>query len=152
MKFFQQTYPLFDLIVTSFISKLATSPQRPLTQNDQNNLYFSYMFAMINSVQLDDTADQVYVCVDFSQGKLYTDYIIKTLQAFSNARIIIEPRLSAKTDIYLSDFYSTHIKQQQIIWQNPPTAVDWTELADTIVIIKKQKIAAIDATVGQNNN
>jgi hypothetical protein len=95
------------------------------------------MFALINAIPTAALVDKVYVCVDFSQGDLYTDYIVSTLQAFNNAHIVIEENISDHTNIYLSDFYSSFITQPQIIWQDPPTPTDWGQLADTIIACKK---------------
>ena len=137
VSFFQESYPLFDEIVSSFILGLKQQTLIQFSTKDATNLYFSYMFALINAIPNELLVDKVYICVDFSQGDLYTDYIISTLQAFNNAHIVIEENVSEHTDIYLSDFYSRFITQTQIIWQDPPTPTDWAQLADTIVATKK---------------
>lgn len=137
VSFFQESYPLFDEVVSSFIMQLQRNSDFKFTAKDATNLYFSYMFALINAIPTAALVDKVYVCVDFSQGDLYTDYIVSTLQAFNNAHIVIEENISDHTNIYLSDFYSSFITQPQIIWQDPPTPTDWGQLADTIIACKK---------------
>lgn len=97
------------------------------------------MFAFINHIPTESLRDQVHICVDFSQGTLYTQYVISTLATFNNAHIVIEQKLSQDTDIYLSDIYSQTVNQPQIIWQNPPTPTDWSVLGDIIVKTKKEK-------------
>jgi hypothetical protein len=41
--------------------------------------------------------------------------------------------VGADTDIYISDFHSRNITIPQVIWTDPPTAQDWTDLADLIL-------------------
>lgn len=84
--------------------------------------------------------DKVHICVDFSQGSLYNNYITNTLKGFANANIVIESNLTRATDIYLSDFYSTAVKKAQIIWRNPPSPDDWGALGDTIIHYKQEKV------------
>lgn len=139
INFFQETYPLFHTIIKRFIQQLADQQVVHLSQRDANNLYFDYMFTLITTIPANQLHDKIFVCVDFSQGELYTNYVIKTLQGFNNAKLVIETSLSPNTDLYLSDFYTSTIKQSQIIWRNPPTPDDWTELGDVIVRIKHAK-------------
>lgn len=139
VSFFQESYPIFDGIISRFIKTVHNKQTAIISDKDSVNLYFSYMFAMINSIPMDWMASRVHICVDFSQGNLYTNYIVKTLNSFSNANIKIEDHITEDTDIYLSDFYSSFISQTQITWLDPPTPTDWSQLADTIIAIKKNK-------------
>lgn len=142
-KFFEQTYPLFDIIITKFIDQLDKNKELNLSHNDKANLYFSYIFALITTIPLDCLIDQVFICVDFSQGSLYSNYIKQTLQSFNNAHIVIQSKINEKTDIYLADFHSNLVAIEQIIWQNPPSPNDWALLGDEIIQIKKKKLAAL---------
>lgn len=137
--FFQETYPLFHTIINQFIQYLTAHQILHLSQHESANLYFDYMFTLITTIPDNQLHDKIFICVDFSQGELYTNYIIKTLQGFNNAKLVIETSLSTNTDLYLSDFYTNSIKQPQIIWRNPPTPDDWAELGDVIVRIKQAK-------------
>ncbi|PIO83831.1 hypothetical protein BSQ39_09745 [Loigolactobacillus backii] len=143
VSFFKETYPLFDQVISHFIQTLHSNTTIKMGQNDSVNLYFSYMFAFINNIPINLLRNMVYICVDFSQGKLYTDYVIRTLTAFSNAHIMIERIPSPETDIYLSDFYNNSVQQIQITWRNPPTPLDWSLLGDTIIDCKKQKMTNV---------
>lgn len=59
------------------------------------------MFALINNIPAGLLKERVYVAVDFSQGDLYTEYVIKSLDAFHHANIIIETNISKDTDIFV---------------------------------------------------
>lgn len=138
---FDEAYPLYHQIIQSFIDELKTQPKKPLSACEARNLYFDYMFAFINYIPQSFLNAKVYICVDFSQGPLYSRYITQTLKSLQNANIVIETNLSPRTDIYLSDFHSKYISQVQTIWQNPPTVRDWRELEESITQIKRRKIA-----------
>ncbi|WP_179211613.1 hypothetical protein [Secundilactobacillus pentosiphilus] len=140
VKFFAELYPAFDVVVSHNITKLQRRADLYLTQKMAVNLYFSYMFALINAIPAELMRDQVHICVDFSQGNLYTNYVIQSLNAFNHAHIVIDSHLTADTDIYISDFHSKKVSQTQVIWQDPPTPVDWSNLADLILDAKRQKL------------
>lgn len=140
VQFFAELYPAFDVAVSHNITKLQRREDLHLTQKMAVNLYFSYMFALINAVPTELMRDQVHICVDFSQGTLYTNYVIQSLDAFNHAHIIIDTKLTPDTDIYISDFHSKKVSQTQVIWQDPPTPVDWSNLADLILDVKRQKL------------
>lgn len=138
--FFKETYPLFHAVINQFIEDIKHEGMLKLNPRESANLYFDYMFALINSVPKSLLLDKVHICVDFSQGKIYNTYITETLEGFANANIVIESNLSHTTDIYLSDFYSTAVKKSQTIWRNPPSPDDWAALGDNIIKLKHMKV------------
>ncbi|KRK97689.1 hypothetical protein FD04_GL001727 [Secundilactobacillus odoratitofui DSM 19909 = JCM 15043] len=140
MHFFADLYPAFDLTVNRMLVTLQRQSTFHLTKNMAVNLYFSYMFALVNAIPPELMRDQVHICVDFSQGALYTNYVIESLNSFSHAHIVIDRQLREETDIYISDFQSPEIVQPQIIWQDPPTSSDWSHLADVILQTKHNKL------------
>lgn len=140
--FFEESYPLFNTVVVNYLHNLINHFNIEMSDDSVVGLYFSYMFAMIDLIEPTDLIDVVRICVDFSQGELYTNYIIKTLESFSNVYIEVQHALSANTDLYLSDYESSFINHRQVIWVNPPSPTDWQLLADKIISIKKQKAAS----------
>lgn len=140
VQFFSDLYPAFDVAVSHNITKLQRRDDLHLTQKMAINLYFSYMFALINAIPPELMRDQVHVCVDFSEGVLYTKYVIGSLDAFNHAHLVIDQHLTSDTDIYISDFHSPKVAQTQVIWQDPPTPVDWANLADLILDTKRKKL------------
>ncbi|MBT9671368.1 hypothetical protein GPK34_04875 [Secundilactobacillus kimchicus] len=141
--FFQNLYPIFDLAIAKFTAHLQTISSFTFNQRMLVNLYFSYMFALINNVPPEMLRDKIHVCVDFSQGRLYTNYIIQSLQNFNNANFVIDQHIESSTDIYISDFSTKDVSLPQVIWRDPPTPADWTELADLILDVKHLKLAAM---------
>lgn len=140
VNFFKQTYPIFHAIINRYIDHIKAQKIMTLNKRESANLYFDYMFAFINGIPKKFLLDKVHICVDFSQGTLYNNYIIKTLNGFANANIVIESNISRATDIYLSDFYATAVKKSQTIWRNPPSPDDWAALGDNIVRLKQAKV------------
>ena len=140
VSFFQQTYPIFHTIINRYINDIKSKKLMRLNQRESANLYFDYMFAFITTIPKDLLLDKVHICVDFSQGSIYNNYIMSTLEGFANANIVIESNLSRTTDIYLSDFYSTSVNKSQTIWRDPPSPDDWADLGDSIVRLKQAKV------------
>ncbi|MFD1392870.1 hypothetical protein ACFQ3L_04600 [Lacticaseibacillus jixianensis] len=143
ISFFANLYPAFDALILTFISQLVKAGDPVLNRTMAVNLYFSYMFTLINYLPPEALRDKVYVCVDFAQGPIYTDYISRTLSSFDNAFIVIEHRLSKHTDVYLSDFSDPQLTMPQVTWANPPSPADWRELADLTVRVKQTKMQAV---------
>ena len=80
----------------------------------------------------------VCVCVDFTFGKYYNEFIAKQINGFKHFNLFIVDRLTADTDIYISDCNIDHSTISQIIWKNPPTADDWEDFGNKIVEIKNK--------------
>lgn len=69
MKFFSDLYPTFDIAIRKMIGSLQQRTDLHLTSDMAVNLYFSYMFALINSIPPELMKDQVHICVDFSEAR-----------------------------------------------------------------------------------
>lgn len=141
--FFQELYPTFDVIISAFIQQLQNHFQERLTTDIATNLYYSYMFAFINYVPAEQLKDRITVCVDFSYGNLYSDYVTTNLVTFNNAHLVVTNNLDDHFDLYLSDFYSQDVHVPEVIWQNPPTPTDWAELGDLVVTLKQNKVTTL---------
>lgn len=140
VSFFRDLYPTFDLIIRDFLGVLKHMISFDLSERMIVNLYFSYMFCLINTIPTTNMKDRVFICVDFSEGQLYTNYVIKSLKAFNHAHIVIQKNITDDTDIYISDFHSMEVSAPQVIWLDPPTSQDWSELADLILEIKHRRL------------
>ncbi|KAF0424606.1 hypothetical protein GBO86_09090 [Pediococcus acidilactici] len=143
IKFFGKTYPSFDILIHRFLQNIQKEYSLALDAPKWINLYYGYMFALINNIPAGLLKERVYVAVDFSQGDLYTEYVIKSLDAFHHANIIIETNISKDTDIFVSDIYSQSVKQPQLTWEDPPTPEDWTNLGDLIEKVRAKKAFAL---------
>ncbi|MTV82563.1 hypothetical protein [Secundilactobacillus folii] len=138
-KFLAELYPIFNRTVTQMIADLQKNGVIELNELTKTNLYFSYMFALIDSVSQAFNEKPIHICVDFSQGALYTDYVIDSLKTFNSTQLTVDNRLTSQTDIYVSDLYTRQIKLPQVIWANPPTATDWAKIADLILKIRQRR-------------
>lgn len=141
IQFFEELYPAYDTIIRQYLRYLRRYNKQTLSDSMTINLYFSYMFALINEIPIDNLNEQVFICVDFSQGTLYSNYVIQSLTAFKHAHIVVERDICDHTDLYISDFHADTVKQPQVIWQDPPTPTDWSKLSDLILALKQQKVA-----------
>lgn len=142
-KFFRHLYPTFDFVIRAFLQQLKQESVYDLSDRQIINLYFSYMFSLINKVPARLVSDKVAICVDFSEGTLYSEYVMRSLAAFNHAHIIVQPYVDENTDIYISDFYSDKFNVAKVIWTDPPTAQDWSDLADLILRCKQARLARL---------
>ncbi|TLQ03467.1 hypothetical protein FEZ51_09220 [Pediococcus stilesii] len=143
INFFGKTYPSFDIIIQRFIGQLEARHHFQINDVNRINMYYGYMFALINNIPANVLKERVYIAVDFSQGDLYTQYVINSLDAFHHANIIIETEITSKTDIYISDVYSREINLKQLTWEDPPTPADWANLGAMIEQIRSKKAFAL---------
>jgi hypothetical protein len=138
-KFFGKTYPSFDITIVRFMMQMDRRYNISLSPEDWVNVYYGYMFALINNVSKEEIKERVYVAIDFSQGDLYTQYVINSLDAFHHANIIVGSTVTKDTDIYVSDVYSSNVHLPQLIWEDPPTPEDWDDLGTLIEIARSGK-------------
>jgi len=135
LAYFAESNPLFHQIIQDFMNQ-----QKTLAWRKQASLYYDYMFACIEDIPLRILKDRVYICVDFSQGKLYNQYMRKMVNYFNNLNIELQTTINEQTDLYLSDFYSSALTCEQLIWKNPPTVHNWQQFGDIVVALKKEKL------------
>lgn len=134
--YFLESYPKLSKAVT----RALTICKEQLHFSDEtivNQLFFEYVFLLINHFAFIEIP--VYVCVDFSLGNLYTNFIQNQIQGFKNLNIIVENRLTSKTDIFVSDSVIENLSITQIIWKRPPTPNDWEVFGDAIIDVKRQR-------------
>ncbi|KRM23368.1 helix-turn-helix domain-containing protein [Latilactobacillus graminis] len=136
LNYFAESNPLFHIIIQQVMDK----NKHKLEWRKQASIYYDYMFACIEDIPLEILKDRVRVCVDFSQGKLYNQYMQKMVNYFNNLNIEVQSTIQDNTDLYLSDFYSGDLTCKQLIWKNPPTVFNWQQFGDVIVSIKKEKL------------
>lgn len=134
--YFFEAYPVFSFAVSQSIEYF----KHELVFGDEstvNQLFYEYIFLLVQICPLDYVEKPIYVCVDFSLGELYTKFITLQIEGFRNMNIEIEHRLSSKTDIYISDCMLQGMKLQQLIWKKPPSADDWQLFGDAVIRAKQ---------------
>lgn len=130
---FQELYPTVSKFITTFLAEQPVDHQTP-------NLYYDLLFNLTTNLSAEYFSHPIYICVDFSKGHLYNDYIKERILAFNTLRIVFQEFLSEETHLYLSDFANYQTDTPQIIWKNPPTVNDWNTLGNTIVTLKQEEL------------
>lgn len=134
-RYFQEINPKLDELIQDFIEKIA---HRGIFHSDQerNKLYYDYLFFMITQISVEELEDPVFICIDFSHGNSYNEYIQTMLSSLQTMNICYEEKLSTKTQIYLSDFLIDTLPCHQMIWKRPPTPEDWAEFGHLLLTVK----------------
>lgn len=133
--YFAESYPQFHMCA----QKLAKITHQRLPQTNENNLYYDYLFTIISSIPPVFVKDKVFVCVDFSKGRAYSEFIAQNIQSFRSLNVEIQKKVNNQTQIYISDFMVDKLVCRQIIWKNPPSDEDWMFFGDTVVKVRKEK-------------
>lgn len=134
-KYFEEVYPEYFEFVISFIEKAAFIK----SESAKKTLFYDYLFAIITIVPISYLSRSINICIDFSRGKTYTDYISNNILQFQSMDINISTKPDDKTDLYISDYNSEFVSCNQIIWKEPPTNKDWKNFGNTLVFIRREK-------------
>lgn len=134
-QYFQEINPELDRIIQGFIEKI-DEQNMLLTEQEKNKLYYDYLFFLMGEISVKQLEEPVFVCIDFSHGSNYNQYIQTMLSSLQSMNICYEQKLSTKTQIYLSDFLIDKLPCHQIIWRRPPTPEDWSEFGQMLLNVK----------------
>lgn len=140
MPFFNETYPAIDAVVKQLLGEVAKRRQLYIDQDVLTQLYYTYMLILLEHLPVKFLSRTVKITVDFSNGPIFTKYIVAQLQQFALLNIEIMMELTEETDIFLSDQSFAELDCEQMIWESPPLAADWEQLGDMIVRIKNQSV------------
>ncbi|WP_438760786.1 helix-turn-helix domain-containing protein [Enterococcus sp. AZ194] len=132
--FFKECYPNVSKIVEKEVCLLKLRFR--LTEDKEQRIYYDLMFLIIDLVPLEEIEADIYICVDFVQGRHYTGVISKQILGFKDLSLKIEHSISAKTQLYVSDSPISLHSIEQVIWKNPPTPIDWRDFGDKLIAIK----------------
>jgi hypothetical protein len=136
--YFEESYPKITRVISTNIKHYMEVNH--INEEMMVRIYFDYMFSFLKIVPIRKIESTINICVDFSFGSSYSDYIISQVTEFHDLNVVIQSNVTIKTDIYLSDFALEGIKCRQIIWKNPPTSDDWEDFGNTVVQIKQERI------------
>ncbi|MFD2728686.1 hypothetical protein [Enterococcus camelliae] len=149
-KFFPIVFQSFETIGSSaimqnlFVSydhfiRLLLSHYTFFNDELKNNSYYDFMMLLYHFFPIKEFEPTVTICIHFSRGKLYSEFIADLITNFYLLPIKIEYKLSNRTDIYLSDFENKKFIRKQIIWKNPPDSRDWQIFIDTLSKARSEK-------------
>lgn len=101
-----------------------------ISQDSNSNLkqyfFYKYLLLLVNIDLIIEKQKIVYLYVEFSSGKKFTNFVIDNLQKFGNYHIIYQESIDTNTDIILSDIYFINYQDiTQIIWEKSPKPSDW---------------------------
>jgi hypothetical protein len=129
-----ELYPVYSSIIWNEI----TEAYAQMSKDQISRCFYDYLFILIDVNPPELIEQPVHVCVDFSQGSDYTNFIIKQIEGFKDLNLVIEHRVSVHTKILISNCVWENFKGAQIVWKNPPTPSDWEFFGNTVVRIKKE--------------
>ena len=109
---------------------------RRLLAHESSHLYYDLIFSLLENQSVLALEKPIYVTIDFSGGPQYNTFIKTNVAVFQYLNIVVEERITSRTDLYLSDFANATVKIKQIIWKNPPLEDDWQVFADSIIEMK----------------
>lgn len=135
-EFLEENYPSLVKPVED-LNDLWTDVSAPYL--DKNRVFDDAFFSVLEIIPLDKIDDKVYVCVDFTQGIAYSNFIINQIEGFKNQNIVVQRKLEFNTDIFISDYASPKLSMDQIIWKTPPNADDWEDFGNHVIAVKQRK-------------
>lgn len=135
--YFQQAFPQIHDLVYECIEQL--KKKNTLGQFERVHFYYDFIFCLLQDEKVRSLGQAVHIFIDFSGGRTYNQFIKLNILSFHYLNLIIDDKLTARTDLYISDFYNRQVTGRQIIWKNPPLDYDWNVLVDTIIQIKEKK-------------
>lgn len=139
----KEVYPVYSEIVWEVIEKHLSAGKQ--TSNEQKiRFFYDYLFILLDILPPERVEKPIDVFVDFSQGKEYTNFIIKQIEGFKDLNLVIRPRLTSHTDILVSNCVVPRFKGKQIVWKNPPAPSDWEVFGNSIVQVKRERLGDKD--------
>lgn len=134
--YFQETNPAIDKFIRKFFLEIEKSVFFQ-SESEKNKLYYDYLFLLVTRLPMEEIEAPLNVCIDFSHGNNYNDYIKMMLQSLQSMNLIFEAKISNNTKLFLSDCAMDKLNCEQLIWKKPPTSNDWKELGELLVQLKE---------------
>lgn len=130
----RELYPIYSEIVWQVIEEEYID----VSKDDLSRYFYDYLFILIDVIPPAKVERPIYVCVDFSQGIEYTNFIIKQIEGFKDLNLIIEYRLTSHTNILISNCVWENFNGTQIVWKNPPMPSDWEYFGNAVIRAKRK--------------
>lgn len=135
--YFQEVYPKLDQLIRNFLTSSEFESYFK-SNEERTKIYYDYLFLLVTLLPIELMEDVIYICVDFSHGNFYNEFIKRSISSFKNLNVKFERKLTRRTHIYISDFVLNKITCPQIIWKNPPGPNDWKLFGDMVVALKEE--------------
>lgn len=134
--YFAEVYPEYYEVIEKFLSSYIDREDMIV---NRKGLFFDYMLAILATVPTKMLQQKIHICVDFSRGSVYSDYIAQNIHQFQSMNIAIDKFPTSETDIYISDFELVNVACEQLIWKEPPAIKDWRNLGNLLVKVRERK-------------
>lgn len=128
-----ELYPIYAEIIWHVIEESSSN----LSKDSFSRCFYDYLFILIDVIPPESIENPIYVCVDFSQGVDYSNFIIKQIEGFKDLDLVIENRITAHTNILISNCVWERFSGVQIVWKNPPTPNDWEFFGNAVIRTKR---------------
>ena len=104
-------------------------------------VFYRYLMILVSTIQLDAVMEPIIVCVDFSFGQEYNNFIKKNFALFVNLNVNVQFMYDEHTDVVVTNLNSAYddFDVEKVIWLDPPRAIDWAHLSDRILEIRATK-------------
>lgn len=135
-QYFQQSFPKIHHLIYTFVGYVSKERETNLNEFEYAHFYYDFLFCLLQFEQIREIERSIHVFIDFSGGNSYNNFIKINISAFSYLNLVIDPKLTIETDIYISDFFNEKVNCEQIIWKNPPLDYDWKIFADKVTELK----------------
>ncbi|KAF1297530.1 hypothetical protein BAU15_07390 [Enterococcus sp. JM4C] len=136
--YFQEVNPKLDSLVKNFLNQL-NHKNLFISEAEMSKLYYDYLFLLVTKIPISKIEHPLYICIDFSHGDNYNQYIRLMLSSLQSMNIKYEKEITRQTDIYISDCLIHQRGYKQLIWKKPPTPDDWRDLGELLVELKGAK-------------
>lgn len=132
-------YPSRAALAELYTAKVVALYDLQLNQEATNYLKYNYLLGFISIIPNSEILKTVNLAMDFSRNPAFSSYItqlVKNLPAIN-----VTDNVDDRTDIYLTDTFTTQVSVPQIVWSTVPTTNDFTNLKNLMAEIQAKRIA-----------
>ncbi|MDT1957047.1 helix-turn-helix domain-containing protein [Carnobacterium divergens] len=135
----KENYTDYYNFCTRFINQLIKDNPTLTLQVYKSILLYDYIFILIKYFPLALLFEPITITLDFSHGQNYNNFIKNNLVGLPYFNFKINYQLSCETDIYLSDILLPSVTCDYLIWNNPPSAIDWEIFGNLVMHVQNKK-------------
>lgn len=141
--FFKQNYPEFYFHSLEYVNQKSKEYER--LAKVKVFLFFNYLMLLITKMPIQLVNKPINVLIDFSYGEGYNRFIKKNLDFYVNLNVsVIEPEEKIQPDIVITNVNNLYHNEgvNVVVWLDPPRSVDWVNLTNVMLDIKKAEYEA----------
>ncbi|MDZ5759687.1 helix-turn-helix domain-containing protein [Carnobacterium maltaromaticum] len=141
-RFIEENYPELMDFCLYIIEKAFKYKKLYLIKQNEIYLINRYIFLLINVLPINFFSLPIKICIDFTLGGNYNQFIYRNIKTFDFINIEISNQLTDDIDILLCDYTVKDLNEELkvVVWSAPPTAGDWANLGKYIINARKKTI------------